>query len=191
MKQLHLLYMVMIALTIISISAALHASQISTVACRLDMNIQTTSYGPEGSSIEIEPEIIAYMNDTITVAVVAQGVTDLDTYQVEIQFDPQSLKFIKGYEDVPSLGIQNVLKSSGGTTIGFMAFEKTPGTINIANALVGKNTHQAPDGSGILAVLRFKVLSDKTSELVLKNIYFVDSNKKQCVVTQKFGGKIK
>jgi hypothetical protein len=170
--------------------ALILADQLSKPGCSIDMNIQTRSYETEVSSVDIEPSTTAYMNDTITLAIVAQEVSNLDTYQLDVTFDPSKLVFLKGYSEVPSYGIQNFLKTNGGSTIGFQAFEKSSGVISIVNTLVGKNMDQAPEGSGILAILRFKLLEDGQSQIQLKNIHFLDSNQTLCPVQQINKGQI-
>lgn len=72
---------------------------------------------------------------------------------------------------------ENMLKINGGATIGFQAVENTPGKVNIANALTGSNKDQAPEGSGIIALLKFKVLSCGSDILLtLSNVKYMDSD---------------
>ncbi len=149
--------------------------------CILDMNFATKT---------IESEIAAGTSDIVSVAVVTQNVSNLDTYQAEVKYDQNILKFIGAYEEVPTMGIRNLLKKNGGTTIGFQAVEKKPGLVNIANALTGTNTDEAPEGSGIIAVMRFKVLRHEPSQLSLLNVRFADSSQDEVVVARLKGGKI-
>jgi len=138
----------------------------------LDMDISTTNY--EAAS-EIESQISACKEDEIWIAVVGLNVTDLDTYQVEVSFDTDKLEFLEGAEENPMGGINNLLKKNGGTTTGFLAVEDVPGTVNISDTLTGADCDEAPEGSGALALLKFKVLSAGTdAELTLGNTFFVD-----------------
>ncbi len=136
----------------------------------LDMDIEGTN-----PDIEIESEISVCQEDEIWIAVVALNVTDLDTYQVEVSFDTDKLEFLEGAEENPMGGINNLLKKNGGTTTGFLAVEDVPGTVNISDTLTGADCDEAPEGSGVLALLKFKVLSAGTdAELTLGNTFFVD-----------------
>ena len=175
---------------IITYPKAIFAGDNQNASCSLDMNIDSISYDNTVCTKDIEPTISAYANETITVAIVAHNVINLDTYQAEILFDNDHLKFIKAYENVPAMGITNILKANGGTTIGFQASLKKAGIINIANSLVGKNKDQAPEGSGICAILRFKVLKDSKSELILKHVYFVDSDQQKDHIVQTNNAQI-
>ena len=48
------------------------------------------------------------MPESNWIGVVAQGVTDLDTYQVEVSFDTAMVEFVEGIEDNPPEGIVNI-----------------------------------------------------------------------------------
>ena len=141
----------------------------------LDMDISTTNYESTDPDSEIESQISACQDDEIWIAVAALGVTNLDTYQVEASFDTDKLEFLEGAEENPMGGINNLLKKNGGTTTGFLAVEDVPGTVNISDTLTGADCDEAPEGSGALALLKFKVLSAGTdAELTLGNTFFVD-----------------
>lgn len=167
-----------------------YAGPNSSAGCSLDMDYTTCSYESGVSSLDIESSVTAYIDDIVSVAVIAQGVTNLDTYQVEVLYDTASLQFIGGYEDVPLFAIDNLLKTNGGATIGFQAIEKEPGIVNIANTLTGTDTSQAPEGSGIIAIIRFKVLEDGPSKLILTNVHFVDSLQNDDLITNKTDGEL-
>ena len=54
--------------------------------------------------------------------------------------------------------------------------ENTPGKVNIANALTGSDEAQAPEGSGIIALLKFKVLAFGSDiKLTLSNVKYMDT----------------
>jgi len=155
----------------------------------LDMDLSTRNYDDTVLSKDIESTISVPENDEVWIAVVAQGVTNLDTYQVEVSFDTEKVEFIEGVEEDPSEGIENLLKKNGGTTVGFQAVENVAGTINIANALTYNDCDQAPEGTGIIALLKFRVLdTDPDNQLTLGNVFFIDCNGYQEEVTNLTNG---
>ena len=148
----------------------------SSAGCAPDLDYETRAYDPEISEKDIEARTQASIGDEIWVAVVAQNVTNLDTYQAEVTFDPDNIAYLEGYEDNSFSGITNLLKNNAGTTIGFQAVENTPGTVNIANTLIGSDTDQAPEGTGIIALLKFRVIGGSSDvPLTLSNVKYMDS----------------
>ncbi|QTA86945.1 cohesin domain-containing protein [Desulfonema magnum] len=83
------------------------AGQNASAGCALDMNIETRDYDAGISSKDIESAIMAEPGDEIRVAVVVQNVSNLTSYQAVVNFDPARLSFIEGYDDDPSVGINN------------------------------------------------------------------------------------
>jgi uncharacterized repeat protein (TIGR01451 family) len=153
-------------------------------ALSLDMDISTRNYDDTISSTDIEQTIFVPENDEAWIAVVAQGVTNLDTYQVEVSFDTEKVEFIEGVEDNPSEGIENLLKKNGGETTGFQAVENISGTVHIENALAQQDCDDAPEGTGIIALLKFRVLdTNQDNQLTLGNTFFTDCNDNQEEVT--------
>lgn len=164
------------------LNGTLIAGHNSSAGCSVDMSIPLPG---------LTQNIVAYGNDTIDVAIVADNVTNLDTYQIEIQFDPKILQFVGGYEEDPFiLGIENILKKNGGKTIGFQALENKQGALNITNTLIGSNTAQAPEGTGVLAIISFKVLEKGTSTISVKSAIFVDSNHNEDNIKRLSDGKL-
>jgi len=108
---------------------ASYAGPNASAGCALDMDYASREYDPGISTTDIESSIEAAADDEIWIAVVAQNVTNLDTYQVEVSFDINRIAFLGGFEDNPSEGIYNLLKNNGETTIGFQAVENVPGTV--------------------------------------------------------------
>jgi len=153
-----------------------YAGPNADAGCSLDADYTTYSYENHISKTDIETNITAYNNNKIYVAIVAQNISNLDTYQVVILYDDNSLQFIGGYEEIPFSGIVNILKSNNGQTIGFQAVQNKPGVICIANSLTGKEINEAPDKSGILGVIGFKIIGESASKITLKDVFFVDSN---------------
>jgi len=156
----------------------------------IDMDISTLAYDNKFvSNTQIEASISASLEGEKWVGVVGQNVTNLDTCQIEIHFDPERLEFITGVEGNPAGGINNLLNLNGGTTIGFQAIEYHSGLINIANSIVGEDSDIAPEGSGILALLKFKALDDKPlNKLTIKNAYFLNTARVNEKITQLSGG---
>ncbi|MCP4105963.1 MAG: hypothetical protein GY749_10565 [Desulfobacteraceae bacterium] len=177
-------------LTIIILPNISHAGQNASAGCILDMDIATHSYEQVISSTDIESNTRAYTDDIISVAIVAQNVSNIDTYQAEVMYDPTVLQYIEAWEDAPMHGIKNVLKTRGGTSIGFQAVERKAGVVNIANTLTRADISEAPEGSGVLAVMRFKVLTGDSTELGLRNVCFVDSFQNRDFITIKKHGNI-
>ena len=160
----------------------------SDAGIALDMNIDTTSYDDSLSGTDIENRAFASLNDQITIAVVGQNVSNLDTYQVKILFDPARMAYIKAVEDDSSKNIVNLLKKNGGETLFQPALEST-GTVNISNSLINQNCDQAPEGSGVLALLTFKILdTEADNSLTPGNVFFNDCNDKMFQITQLVGG---
>jgi len=168
-------------LIVIMFAGMSHAGPNASAACRLDMNFDT---------VEIESDITASANEMIIIAVVAEDVSNLDTYQAEVRYDPSHLRFVGGYEEVPMRGVRNLLKGSGGSTLGFQAVEREPGVVNIANTLTGTDTSEAPEGSGILSLLRFRMLKAGPARLGLANVHFVDSLQNEDLITDMTDGNV-
>ncbi len=163
----------------------------SSAGCALDTDYKTRDYNPEITPEDIDSTAAAKASDEILIAVIAQNVANLDTYQAEISFDAKRMAFIEGYEDNSFGGITNLLKKNGGATIGFQAVEKNAGTVNIANSLAGKNTDEAPEGSGIIALLKFKVLDGHSNNhITLSNVNYLDSANTNDSITNLADGVI-
>jgi len=144
----------------------------------LDMDISThESYIHDSvSSVGIEKNSPRKINayEVINVGVVAQNVLNLDTFQFDVVIeDTSKIKFISASEENYQMGISSYLKRNGGESIGLMETYSN-GVIRIANSLIGKDCLEAPDGSGVIAVLSFRVL-DKSGDkrLHVKNVSFM------------------
>ncbi|KPA12494.1 conserved hypothetical protein, secreted, partial [Candidatus Magnetomorum sp. HK-1] len=148
----------------------------NNAGCALDLNFQTREYDEKISSKDIDSSLTAEKGTEVWIAILAQNAKNLDTYQVEIEYDTKRAQFIQGVEDNSFGGIKNFLKKNGGTTVGFKAQEIKPGTVNIANALSGQDMDQAPEGSGIIALVQFKILDNLPNNLLkLSNVKFLNS----------------
>ena len=146
-------------------------------ACAVDMHYGTLGYNNDAISVlEIESSACGFVNEDIWFFIVAINVNNLDTFQAQVEFDPSRLKFLGGAEDNAYEGVTNLLKKNGGTTMGFQAKQTSPGVVNIANSLIGDDPEEAPEGSGVIALLNFRVLDDNLQNAVsLSNVYFIDT----------------
>ncbi|KPA16557.1 conserved hypothetical protein, secreted [Candidatus Magnetomorum sp. HK-1] len=172
-----------------TIKAEFSEPSVSGVA--LDMDFNTRNYDDTISDKDIDSSISASLNDEIWIAVVAQGTKNIDTLQVEVQYDTSKLEFLNGAEDNTFGGIRNHLKKNNGETVGFKAIESSTGIVNIANALAGSDESIAPEGTGIIALLNFKVLSqDAENKLTLQNVVFIDSKGASTKINQLMDGCI-
>ncbi len=153
----------------------------SSAGCALDLNYATHNYDAEISARDIDSSVEAKSGDEIWVAVVAQNVTDLDTYQVLIEFDPNRMSFIKGHEELPDNGPETLLKSNGATPLGFLVMEYPNAprrTLVVASTLKGRSRDEAPEGSGIIAFLKFKVLDGNLdNQLTIRSVNYWDSER--------------
>jgi hypothetical protein len=179
----------LVELALLSDSAC--AGPNSEAGCAVDMGIYTHYYSDEITKHNIEPSIAAEAGQTVFVMIVAQNVTDLDTYEIEALFDPTRLKFIQGFEENQFDGITNILKKFYGTTLGFQAVCQSPGKAIIANTLVDNNRNEAPEGSGVLAILEFETLDAKPDNFIqIGSVHFVDSDGNNDVVTKRLRGAV-
>jgi hypothetical protein len=154
-----------------------------SAAASVDTDISTYFYDDTVTSRAIESTRSVLINETVRIAVVVQGTSNFDTYQVEVNYDPSRVEYIRAYEDSPDL--QNILKKYGGTTIGFSAHQRESGIINISNTLVGTDKDKAPDGTGIAAIIEFKMLpvnSNEATEIFLDNVEFINSDQETEVI---------
>ncbi len=63
------------------------------------------------------------------------------------------------------------------------------GTVSIANALLGSDCNEAPEGSGVIALLKFRVLdTDPENQPTLGNVYFVNCNGDEQEITNLTNG---
>jgi hypothetical protein len=158
---------------------------LSDAGIAIDMNISTVVYENIVSTSHIETNMSASINDEKWVAIVGQNVADLDTCQIEVNFDPDRLEFMTGVDGNPAGGIVNLLNMNGADTIGFQAVEYRSGLINIANSIVGANSDTAAEGTGILALLKFRILDDTpVNKLSINNAWFLSCTQVNERITQ-------
>ncbi|KPA17769.1 conserved hypothetical protein, secreted [Candidatus Magnetomorum sp. HK-1] len=175
MKQIIVISQFIIyALCFISLS---WAENNQMAGCALDLDYTSRNYISKNFETDIDSTAHIQTGEEILILVVGQNVSNLDTYQVIINYNPSNIEFIKAYEDYPLDGIHNLLKQNKGETLGIRAKVLSPGKINITNSLIGNDTSEAPEGSGVLCVLKFKMLNHQTKTSIrLSNVYFVDSD---------------
>jgi len=148
----------------------------------MDMDISTET---------IDPMVQASEDDEVWVGIVAQQVTNLHTFQVDVSFPPEGTAFVEGAEDNLGEGPNNFLKSQGGRTINLSAVETDDGTANVFNGLRGSNCDEAPDGSGHIGFLKFRVLSsDSDIKLEPNNVAFMPCEGIPKTVTDLTSGTI-
>ncbi|MEA1954638.1 MAG: immunoglobulin domain-containing protein, partial [Campylobacterota bacterium] len=157
----------------------------SSSGVAIDLDYTTNGYDQDTvTHTDIETSEVVSTNTEKWIAVVAQNVENLDTYQVEVSFDASRLALIATAEDNSFGGLHNLLKKNGGTTIGFQAVETGAGIINISNALVGTDEAIAPEGTGLIALLKFKALDADTNNTInLQNVHFVNSSGSNALIT--------
>ena len=88
----------------------------------------------------------------IALAVYAEGVKDLIGYAVGVEYDTAQVSFVGS--DAETGEEKNILNTSGGT----MLFIKQPpkgNVVSIGGALLSPTSATAPDGGGLLSVLKF------------------------------------
>ena len=94
----------------------------------------------------------------------------MDTYQIEVRYDPQVLEFVKTPKTNLVVGTVTFLGSKGGTCFGFESVDPEKGTINVSNFISGNNRTLAPEGSGTISVLHFRILQNKPAKLTLGRV---------------------
>jgi len=179
MKKIGMISIIILCFPVLSLSGLNSSAQIA-----IDMDISTTDYDASISAIENKASVNT--EQTISVAIVAQNVNNLDTYQMDVVYDPDILELVNTVEDDPVVaGLTNILKKNKGFTLGFTATKTQAGMVNIANTLVGNNPDQAPEGSGIMAILTFRKLQPKETVLSVANVHFIDSFRKQDTIVKR------
>jgi len=135
-------------------------------SCSIDLNYNTQ---------EIESILQKIQGNEIIITIIAENVSNLDTFQVEVNYDETALVFVDAYENY---GFdENFLSVNGGQTIGLKATKKEKGLINLANALKGTDKNIAPEGTGIIAYLVFNLIKcGAQTTISLSNVHFQDSD---------------
>ena len=110
----------LVCLMIFACAPALtYAGPNAAVGCALDMDLNTRNYTDTISLAEIELNAEAAVGEEFFLVVVAQNVSNLDTYNIDVNFDSEILAYIEGYKGNPLGGIVNILEKNGGNAPGF------------------------------------------------------------------------
>jgi hypothetical protein len=142
----------------------------------LDGDYSTQGYDQDAiTATAIEGDVSVDVGDEVWLAIVAQNVVNLDTYEVVVSYDATQLTFVEGMEDSSFIDVENLLKLNGGTTTGFTAVESSSGVVNVANALNYEDTSEAPEGTGIIGLLRFSVLTEDSIDVTITSANFLNS----------------
>jgi len=141
--------------------------------------------------IEEETPRIMESGEYVYIGVVAQNVTNLDTFQFDITYDSEKLNFVTASEKDNQGTIPSLLDINGGKTIGFMP-RNINDRITIANSLIGTSCDEAPEGSGIIAFLVFEVIDSSGDKvLTIENVSFQnDCDEKNESIENLKGGTI-
>ncbi|MBD3345427.1 MAG: hypothetical protein GF401_10235 [Chitinivibrionales bacterium] len=136
-------------------------------------------------SIDMDPSTAGIQNTlssdagTFWVFVTAGAVKNLDTYSFRMTYNTDSLEFISASWSYA--GTNNILTLNGGSTIGQSApdtLDGSPDTVEGWLTLIGDDTLQAPDGSGLLAAIQFRSLLGPLNSTAIRSALgdFVDSD---------------
>jgi hypothetical protein len=166
-------------------------TQTSTITpsagCAIDLNFLSSRNYIQNSTSNIDIESSAHieLNHEFFIAVVAQNVKDLKVFQASLLYNPEELQYISSHENytTPSDTIHNFLKNEGGTTL-WLDPQNTPGKLVLCSAIAGlSGKKEAPDGSGIIAFVKFKLLSEKKNmNITLSDVHFADINNNEIQV---------
>jgi len=146
---------------------------------RFDLN--ATTYGNQNQTSMDPPSI----DDYIRVDVYAINVHNLDTYEFEVNYNPNQLEYITTTSTNPITYEENILTSNGGEALGPLIDTSTPGVLSISMTLTGTDTTEAPEGEGLVADIVFQVLTTEQDSLTFGNVYFYDSFGVMDVITYK------
>ena len=111
----------------------------------------------------------------IRLDVYATAVHNLDTYEFEVVYDASELDYISSSATNPITFEGNILTSEGGTAVGWMVDDSTPGILSIAYTLTGTDTLEAPDGDGLLGDIVFQALETTHGTLSFGDVYYYDT----------------
>ena len=149
----------------------------------IEFDLDATTYGNQNlTHIDSQPA-----GTYVRLDVYATGVHNLDTYEMEIVYNPARLTFIASSATNPITFEQNILTTSGGTAIGWMVDTSTPGVLSIAYTLAGIDTLEAPEGEGLVGDIVFQTQTDEQDipTLSFGNVYFYDSFGVLDIITDK------
>ncbi|MBD3345426.1 MAG: hypothetical protein GF401_10230 [Chitinivibrionales bacterium] len=105
--------------------------------------------------------------DQIKILVMIKDVTNLDTYSIDIVYDPEILELKQTAVEDPFAGIRNVLSAGNGKII--PVIRKEEGTVNISATLTGTHATGTIRENAALGVLIFTVKETAQTVITLKN----------------------
>jgi len=136
-------------------------------------------------AIDLDPETDG-IQDSLTVMpgqefqieVVAVDVTNLDSYDFKLIYDPNYLEVV---ERSITEGSFFVTSADGET---FLQVDlSTPGVVHLSNSMPGQDPEAAPDGTGPIVRMSFKALASGTTTLTCSDVIFFDSERIRTDVT--------
>ena len=161
----HLIFFIILILPSFSISG-------QNASANLSPDLNTSTFGNQ-QLVSVSP---IPANETFSLDVYIKDASNLDTYEFDVVFDCGELEFVQANEDQPITLENNILKKNGGFTIGWIATVTSPGTLNIANTLIGNNAENTPDDEGLLAHIIFRTITQASGQISFQNINFFDNN---------------
>jgi len=111
----------------------------------------------------------------IRLDVYATGVHNLDTYEFEVVYNVDELDYISSSATNPITYEGNILTTNGGSAVGWMVDNSTPGILSIAYTLTGTDTLEAPEGDGLVADIVFQAKVDTYGILSFGEVYYYDT----------------
>jgi len=144
-------------------------------------DLDATIYGNQNDTSMTIPGVGNY----IRVDVYAINVHNLDTYEFEVSYNQSQLEYITASATNPITYEPNILTTNGGTAIGWMIDNSTPGILSIAYTLACTDTLEAPEGEGLIADIVFQVSSTIGDSLTFGDVFFYDSFGVMDIITDK------
>jgi len=144
-------------------------------------DLDATIYGNQNDTSMTIPGVGNY----IRVDVYAINVHNFDTYEFEVDYNSNQLDYITASATNPITYEPNILTTNGGTAIGWMIDNSTPGLLSIAYTLAGTDTLEAPEGEGLIADIVFQISSTIGDSLTFGDVFFYDSFGVMDIITDK------
>ena len=182
MKNLTKIFAVALVLALLG-SVAVWAGQNASAGIRIDFDYTTSGNQGQDSISSPGTGVIVYLEVHVT------GASNLDTYEFDLNYPSSDLTFNNAYENNFPSGEDNFLTKNGGSTTGWGATDY--GTyVNIRDSLVGDQGEDTPDGTGLLALLKFTTKVDDPGNLAFGDVDWYDNTGVNDVCTDKGEGQI-
>ncbi len=142
---------------IVCASAPSWAGPNEKAGCSIDADATTFDYDDAVSRTDIETAVFAEAGQNFYLLVAAQNVVNLDTFNILVDFDQDILEFVGG--ETSSLDIENIMEKENAFAVCMKptVLESSPGTVAFACSLQRGQEGKAPDGSGVAAILEFRL----------------------------------